>query len=76
MSRVAVQMEVEDGKNTTVADLVASLFQEEEIGLPSSCAPVFALWMCSGLLGKMAANLNENYLSQQQLRVISCGEYR
>ena len=34
MSAVAVQMEVEEGANATVTDLIASLLEEEELALP------------------------------------------
>ena len=34
MSAVAVQMEVEEGANATVTELLAALLEEEELGLP------------------------------------------
>lgn len=52
MSEVALHMELEDGVNTTVKDLVSAIVTEEQLGLPRSAANIFTLWMCSGLLGK------------------------
>jgi hypothetical protein len=34
MSAVAVQMEVEEGANATVTDLITAMAGEEELGLP------------------------------------------
>jgi len=51
MSRVALRMDVEDGVNITVQDLVQSILQVEELGLPRVATNIFTLWMCSGLLG-------------------------
>ncbi len=34
MSAVAVQMEVEEGANATVTDLITAMVGEEELGLP------------------------------------------
>ena len=34
MSNVGVQMEIEEGANSTVTDLINSLHGEEELGLP------------------------------------------
>lgn len=50
MSRVALHMDVEDGVNITVQELVQSILQVEELGLPRVAANIFTLWMCSGLL--------------------------
>jgi len=50
MSAVAVQMEVEEGANATVTDLVSSLLEEEELGLPRATQDILSLWMNSPLL--------------------------
>jgi len=50
MSAVAVQMEVEEGANATVTDLVSSLLEEEELGLPRATQEILSLWMNSPLL--------------------------
>ena len=50
MSAVAVQMEVEEGANATVTDLVTSLLEEEELGLPRATQDILSLWMNSTLL--------------------------
>ncbi|XP_067003872.2 putative FERM domain-containing protein FRMD8P1 isoform X4 [Anabrus simplex] len=50
MSRIVVHMDLEDGPNTTVQDLVQSLLQEEQLSLPRVAASIFTIWMCSGLL--------------------------
>ncbi|KAK3909336.1 FERM domain-containing protein 8 [Frankliniella fusca] len=50
MSRIALHMELEDRDSTTTAELMTAIFQEDELGLPSSAGPLFSLWMCSGLL--------------------------
>ncbi|KAJ4435113.1 hypothetical protein ANN_23688 [Periplaneta americana] len=50
MSRVVLHMDLEDGVNITVQELVQSVLQEEELGLPRVAASIFTLWMCSGLL--------------------------
>jgi len=44
-------MDIEDGVNITVQDLVQSVLQVEELGLPRVVTNIFTLWMCSGLLG-------------------------
>ncbi|PNF28256.1 FERM domain-containing protein 8 [Cryptotermes secundus] len=50
MSRVVLHMDLEDGVNITVQELVQSILQEEEVGLPRVAANIFTLWMCSSLL--------------------------
>jgi len=50
MSAVAIQMEVEEGANATVTDLVSSLLEEEELGLPRATQDILSLWMNSPLL--------------------------
>ena len=50
MSAVAVQMEVEEGANATVTDLLGSLMEEEELGLPRVTQEVLSMWMVSPLL--------------------------
>jgi len=50
MSAVAVQMEVEEGANATVTDLIASLLEEEELALPRVTSDILSLWMTSPLL--------------------------
>ena len=47
MSAVAVQMEVEEGANATVTELLTSLLEEEELGLPRVTQEVLTLWMIS-----------------------------
>jgi hypothetical protein len=44
-------MDVEDGVNVTVQEVVQSILQVEELGLPRVAANIFTIWMCSGLLG-------------------------
>ena len=51
MSRVVLHMDIEDGVNITVQELVQSILQVEELGLPRVATNIFTLWMCSGLLG-------------------------
>ena len=50
MSAVAVQMEVEEGANATVTELLTALLEEEELGLPRVTQEVLTLWMISPLL--------------------------
>lgn len=45
-------MELEDGNNTTVTELVQCVLELDELMLPESAKNVFTLWMSSGLLGK------------------------
>merc|ERR1719278_968343 len=42
MSAVAIQMEVEEGANATVTDLVSSLLEEEELGLPRATQDILS----------------------------------
>lgn len=58
MSDVALCMELEDGANTTVHDLVQAIASEEQLGLPTSATKMFTLWMCSGLLGNINKNIH------------------
>lgn len=51
MSRLAIHLELEDRESTTVKEIMTALFQENELGLPIASGRLFALWMCSGLLG-------------------------
>jgi hypothetical protein len=51
MSRVVLRMDLEDGVNITVQELVQSILQEEELGVPRVAANIFTLWMCSSLMG-------------------------
>jgi hypothetical protein len=51
MSRVVLHMDLEDGVNITVQELMQSVLQEEELDLPRVAANIFTLWMCSDLLG-------------------------
>lgn len=51
MSRVVLHMDIEDGVNITVQELVQSVLQVEELGLPRVATNIFTLWMCSSLLG-------------------------
>lgn len=50
MTDVALHMELEDGANTTVQELVQAIISEDQLGLPKSASNIFTLWMCSGLL--------------------------
>nr|CAD7599947.1 unnamed protein product [Timema genevievae] len=50
MSRVVLRMDLDDGVNTTVQDLVQTILQEEDLGLPRAAANIFTLWISSGLL--------------------------
>ncbi|XP_066901081.1 FERM domain-containing protein 8-like isoform X2 [Halyomorpha halys] len=50
MTDLALRMEIEDGTNATVQDLVQSITQEEQLRLPRIASTVFTLWMSSGLL--------------------------
>lgn len=50
MSDVAFHMELEDGANTTVPEMIQAIISDETLGLPRSAASMFTLWMCSGLL--------------------------
>lgn len=50
MSAVAVQMEVEEGANATVTDLLSSLLEEEELALPRVTQDILSMWMVSPLL--------------------------
>lgn len=52
MTDLAVHMELEDGVNTSVKELVQAIVSEEQLGLSRSATNIFTLWMCSGLLGK------------------------
>jgi hypothetical protein len=61
MSRVVLHMDLEDGVNITVQELVQSILQEEEVGLPRVAASIFTLWMCSGLLGNTFITLATQY---------------
>ena len=51
MSRIVLHMDLEDGVNITVNEMMQTILQEEELGLPRVAANIFTLWMCSGLLG-------------------------
>ncbi|CAH1393403.1 unnamed protein product [Nezara viridula] len=50
MTDLALRMEIEDGTNATVQDLVQSITQEEQLRLPRVASTIFTLWMSSGLL--------------------------
>ncbi|XP_047110100.1 putative FERM domain-containing protein FRMD8P1 [Schistocerca piceifrons] len=50
MSKVVLNMEIEDGHSATVQELVQYVMQEEELALPRVASSIFTLWMCSGLL--------------------------
>jgi len=50
MSAVAVQMEIEEGANSTVTDILNSLVGEEELALPRTGSEMLSLWMVSPLL--------------------------
>ena len=52
MSKVIIHMDLEDGVNSKVQDLVQAIIQIEELGLPRMSANIFTLWMSSGLVGK------------------------
>ncbi|KAK7571925.1 hypothetical protein V9T40_014397 [Parthenolecanium corni] len=50
MNDVVLQMELEDGKNTSASDLVQCIFKLEELQLNECAKDIFALWMSSNLL--------------------------
>lgn len=50
MSNTAIDLEIDEGVNVTVNDMLHSLLLDENIGLPRSAAAVFSLWMNSGLI--------------------------
>ncbi|XP_024081210.1 FERM domain-containing protein 8 isoform X2 [Cimex lectularius] len=50
MTDVALRMDVEDGVNATVHELVQSIVSEEQLRLTRVAATIFTLWMTSGLL--------------------------
>lgn len=52
MSNTAIDLEIDEGVNVTVNDMLHSLLLDENIGLPRSAAAVFSLWMNSGLIGE------------------------
>lgn len=52
MSNTAVDLEVDEGANVTVNDMLHSILLDESIGLPRTAAAVFSLWMSSGLVGR------------------------
>lgn len=61
MSRVVLHMDLEDGVNITVQELLQCILQKEEVGLPRVAATVFTLWMCSDLLGNTLITLDSHY---------------
>ena len=52
MSAVAVQMEVEEGANATVTELLAALLEEEELGLPRATQEILR----EGVISLSSAN--------------------
>ncbi|XP_063222008.1 putative FERM domain-containing protein FRMD8P1 isoform X2 [Bacillus rossius redtenbacheri] len=50
MSCVVLNMDLEDGANCTVQDIVMAILQEDDLGLSRVATNIFTLWMCSGLL--------------------------
>ncbi len=53
MNDVVLHLELEDGMNTTVTDLINCIIKLEELMLPDCAKFIFTLWMNSGLLGKL-----------------------
>lgn len=51
MNDVALRMDIEDGANTTVLELVQAVVSEDELRIPQVTSTIFTLWMTSGLLG-------------------------
>lgn len=52
MNDVVLHMQLEDGNNTTVADLLRCVIELDELAIPEYSKNIFTLWMSSGLLGK------------------------
>uniref|UniRef100_A0A146L8J5 FERM domain-containing protein 8 n=2 Tax=Lygus hesperus TaxID=30085 RepID=A0A146L8J5_LYGHE len=50
MNEVALRMDVEDGTNSTVHELVQAIVGEEQLRIPRVAGTIFTLWMTSGLL--------------------------
>lgn len=50
MNDVVLHMQLEDGNNTTVSDLVQCIVELEELMLSENAKTIFTLWMSSGLL--------------------------
>ncbi|BES90915.1 FERM central domain [Nesidiocoris tenuis] len=50
MNDVALRMDIEDGANTTVLELVQAVVSEDELRIPQVTSTIFTLWMTSGLL--------------------------
>lgn len=57
MTDVALKMEIEDGANATVFELVQSIVSEEQLRIPRIAGTIFTLWMTSGLLGRWSQKL-------------------
>lgn len=53
MNDVVLHMQLEDGNNTTVSDLVQCIVELEELMLSENAKTIFTLWMSSGLLGTL-----------------------
>ena len=53
MNDVVLHMQLEDGNNTTVSDLVRCVIELDELALPDYSKNIFTLWMSSGLLGEL-----------------------
>lgn len=51
MNSVVLHLELEDGHNMTVSELVPCIVALDELMLPENAKNIFTLWMCSGLLG-------------------------
>lgn len=51
MNNIVLHLELEDGNNTTVTDLIQFVIELDDLMLPESAKNVFTIWMSSGLLG-------------------------
>ncbi|XP_065222741.1 FERM domain-containing protein 8 isoform X2 [Planococcus citri] len=50
MNNIVLHLELEDGNNTTVTELIQFVIELEDLLLPESAKNVFTIWMSSGLL--------------------------
>lgn len=56
MNDVVLHMELEDGVNTIVSELVRCITKLDELMLPENAKDIFTLWMNSSLLGNFLFN--------------------
>lgn len=90
MNDVVLHMQLEDGNNTSVADLVRCVIELDELALPEYSKSIFTLWMSSGLLGmyktfnyvvehhisKPKANSNRRALRKRRLKTPQINQNR